>query len=143
MSPFIYDLIAYPVSHPVHPATLKHLSSDLKAFALFMALGVAHATVMYLFSGQAPVWKVLNFAGELERLLNAGHSVETAPEADRPIREEHFARQLLGLGPRFTRKELDRARRRLAAHLHPDRWWNAPPGVRRTHEEAMKRINSA
>jgi hypothetical protein len=43
----------------------------------------------------------------------------------------------------FTRRQLAIARRRLVAKLHPDRWHNAAPSMRRACEEALKRVNAA
>lgn len=53
------------------------------------------------------------------------------------------ARDVLGVGRTFTRKELDAARRRLSTTLHPDRHHDATPAERAAQEEAMKRINAA
>jgi curved DNA-binding protein CbpA len=47
------------------------------------------------------------------------------------------------LGPGFTRRELDAARRRLVRHLHPDHQHGARASVRRAREDALKRINAA
>jgi curved DNA-binding protein CbpA len=52
-------------------------------------------------------------------------------------------RQIFGLGPTFTRRELERARRRLAWDLHPDRHRGASLHERKAREDALKRVNAA
>jgi curved DNA-binding protein CbpA len=47
------------------------------------------------------------------------------------------------LGPTFTRRELERARRRLAWDLHPDRHRGASLHERKAREDALKRVNAA
>lgn len=51
--------------------------------------------------------------------------------------------EIFGLGYHFTRRELDRARRRRVQELHPDRWHTASPKERHAREEALKRVNAA
>jgi hypothetical protein len=53
-------------------------------------------------------------------------------------------RALFGLGDRSTTKtELEKARRRLASELHPDRWSDSPEHARRTREGMRKNVNGA
>lgn len=83
-----------------------------------------------------------DFVGRLRRAL----------DADQERREgRHFPdlhdipalRLLFGLGDRFTARDLDKARRRLAAELHPDRGQDVPERVRRAREEMLKHVNAA
>jgi DnaJ-class molecular chaperone len=50
------------------------------------------------------------------------------------------ARQLLGLGPEATRKEIRAAFRRAARHWHPDR---APAGEEAVSRARMQEVNAA
>jgi hypothetical protein len=83
-----------------------------------------------------------DFAGRLRRALDAGRDLVEGrffPDlADLP-----GLRLLFGLSGRFTKKELDKARRRLAAELHPDRWSDLPERQRQTREEMLKHVNAA
>ena len=67
------------------------------------------------------------------------------PEADEeePLLDGLSGRQLFGLSPVFSRRNLDRARRHLVKELHPDLWHDAKPSSRRAREEALKRVNAA
>ncbi|MFZ1109394.1 MAG: hypothetical protein WAN43_13755 [Rhodomicrobium sp.] len=53
------------------------------------------------------------------------------------------ALKLLALIEPFTRLDLDRARRKLALKLHPDRSLNATSKTRKNREEKLKRVNAA
>ena len=97
------------------------------------------------FGEWTPWWAVNDCGDRLERMLNAERHVATVSEADafNPIRDDLTPRQIFGLGPDFTRRQLDRARRRLVTQLHPDLAYGAQPAVRRAREEALKRVNAA
>jgi len=83
-----------------------------------------------------------DFAGRLRRALDAGQEViEGRYFPD--MNDIPALRLLFGLGDRFTAGELDKARRRLAAELHPDRGRDWPARVRRTREEMLKHVNAA
>jgi len=85
---------------------------------------------------------VVDFADRLGRALHAGQEV---------IEGRYFLnlddvselRDLFGLPPNFTVHELDKARRRLAAELHLDRWQDLEARARQAREEALKNINAA
>jgi preprotein translocase subunit Sec63 len=79
----------------------------------------------------------------LRALLRA---VEVATEPARagvPDFDGMSIREVFGLSSSITRRDLDRARRRLVQELHPDRWQQASPSERRLREEALKRVNAA
>ena len=83
-----------------------------------------------------------DFAGRLRRAIDAGQDLVDGryfPDwNDIPA-----LCALFGLGDRFTIRELDKARRRLASELHPDRWSELPEHARRTREEPLKNVNGA
>jgi len=88
---------------------------------------------------EAPI--VVDFADRLGRALHAGQEVIEGryfPDLD----DASELRDLFGLPPNFTVQELNKARRRLAAELHPDRW-SDKPDARQAREEMMKNINAA
>jgi len=83
-----------------------------------------------------------DFAGRLRRALGAGRDLVEGrffPDLD----DLPGLRLLFGLSGRFTKKELDKARRRLAAELHPDRGSDLPESTRQIHEEMLKHVNAA
>lgn len=83
-----------------------------------------------------------DFSGRLRRAIDAGQDLVEGrhfPDLD----DIPALRSLFGLGDRFTQRELDKARRRLASELHPDRWSDLPEHARRTREEMLKNVNGA
>ncbi len=89
---------------------------------------------------EAPI--VVDFADRLGRALHAGQEVIEGryfPDLD----DASELRDLFGLSPNFTIQELDKARRRLAAELHPDCWQDLEAHARKAREEALKNINAA
>ena len=77
-------------------------------------------------------------------MLRAGHGLQPSNGKEQPKgRSKVTPRELFGLGEQFTAAQLRRAWVGLAHELHPDRWTKASPAVRRTKEEAMKRVNAA
>ena len=82
------------------------------------------------------------FAGRLRRAVDAGQDL---------VEGRYFPDwndipalcALFGLGDRFTIRELDKARRRLASELHPDRSSDLPEHARRAREEMLKNVNGA
>lgn len=53
------------------------------------------------------------------------------------------AREVLGLGTIFSRRELDTARRRMAIYYHPDKWRGKGKALEKAATDAMVRINAA
>lgn len=82
----------------------------------------------------------------MQRLLNAARNVTIMPDLavgqEKPHLDGLSNHQLFGLGPEFSRRNLDRARRRLVKQLHPDLWNDANPSARRGREDALKRVNA-
>ena len=69
----------------------------------------------------------VSFAGRLRYAIDAGQSLVE----DRYFPDWRYIpafRSLFGLGDRFTKKELDKARR-LTSELYQDRWSNLPGHV--------------
>lgn len=124
--------------------TWSHMLTDIWMFAFLGLLGSLHGVMgIYYFSDWHSQNEPRNLAGRLRQMLLAGRGLSHARAADRRAKGAIAPRALFGLGTTFTRKELDRARRRLARAHHPDRWSSAPEPTRRAHEAAMKRINAA
>ncbi len=92
-------------------------------------------------------WAISDCGDRLQRLLNAARNVTIMPELETGQDEPHLDglsdHQLFGLSPVFSRRNLDRARRRLVKELHPDLWQDAKPSARRAREEALKSVNAA
>lgn len=132
----------------VHVPTVDDLRKFAEALPILFAfgtLGALHALGSYL-TAWMDWWLVDDCGDRLERIIKAERHVAIVPEED----DDHHSladgltpEQIFGLGRGFTRRQLDRARRRLVAKLHPDLWYNAKPSVRRAHEEALKRVNAA
>lgn len=86
---------------------------------------------------EAPI--VVDFADRLGRALHAGQEVIEGryfPDLD----DASELRDLFGLPPNFTVQELNKARRRLAAELHPDRWQDLEARARKARDEALKTL---
>lgn len=79
----------------------------------------------------------------LAALLERVTAVPEPAETSVPNFDGMTPYEILGFGPTFTRRALDRARSRLARDLHPDRWHKVSPQERGTREEALKRVNAA
>ena len=89
-------------------------------------------------------WIVDDCGDRLEALLNTGRGVATQRAGrKRRLRDGLAAREVFGLEPGFTMKQLSAARRRLAGRYHPDRWQSEPASAAHAAEEAMKRVNAA
>jgi hypothetical protein len=86
-----------------------------------------------------------DWGDRLEQHLNAANSAAPKEEASAsgPLSDHLLLHQVFGLGPVFTRAELNRARRRLVKELHPDLCQDAKPSTRCAREDALKRINAA
>ena len=132
----------------VRIATFKDLAlrfaEDLPLLLVIGMLGPLHGLYSYFNAWED--WRLIDDCGDrLERILSADRDVAIVSEEGHPLlfSDGLTPEQIFGLGLGFTRRQLDQARRRLAAQLHPDRRHNAAPLVRRAHEEALKRVNAA
>jgi hypothetical protein len=91
-------------------------------------------------------WAIDNCGDRLWQLMFGPRAVEIAPEEVKinvPDFDGMTPREVFGLGLHCTRRELNKARRRLVQELHPDRWQSARPEQRKAREEALKRVNAA
>ena len=91
-------------------------------------------------------WAIDNCGDRLWLLMFGPRAVEVALEpgtAGAPNFDGMTPYEVFGLGLSFTRRALDKARRRLVQELHPDRWHNADPQERKAREEALKGVNAA
>lgn len=116
--------------------------SDLVLLAASSLSGVTYSLVSYLGAWGSP-WLVDDCGDRLEKLLRGTKSISVRPGEGRSIRDGLRDREVLGVPPAYTRKDLDAARRRLAATYHPDKWMQSDPGARAAAEAAMKRVNAA
>ncbi len=113
--------------------------------AMIIGMAVMFGLASFRESSQIQSRPWSEFYGDLlEKALHAGRGLAAAGKQARPrIQKNVSARELLGLGERFTKAELRRAWLRLARELHPDRWASTTPAVRQRKEAAMKRVNAA
>jgi hypothetical protein len=119
-------------------------STDWIFIGSMAALCAAHTLFSY-FGDWHSHWIVDDCGDRLEALLNAGRGVDArSPKSKRGRLEDGLAaREVFGLEPGFALKDLNAARRRMAALYHPDRLQTAPASATRAAEDAMKRINAA
>ena len=104
-----------------------------------------HALVGYYEAWKSP-WKIDDCGDRLWQMLYGPRSVQLPPKpkAKRAPKFDRLTpRQIFGLGPSFTRQQLDQARRKFVQELHPDRWHHLPPQERNALEEALKQVNAA
>jgi len=85
------------------------------------------------------------YSDHLAAALKAGRGIDAAPQHDGPTLPPDgvSARDILGLGPHFTKSDLRRAWVRVARDLHPDHWGTSGPAVQAMKEAALKRVNAA
>jgi len=108
----------------------------------FMAVDTGFALLIwfsqYFFLGyDEDAMAAEDLAGRLRRALDAGQElIEGRYFPD--LNDIPALRLLFGLGDRFTARELGKARRRLAAELHPDRGQDLPERARRAREDMLK-----
>ena len=117
---------------------------DLTNLAWVSGLSAMHTVFSYCYDWHSP-WIVDDCGDRLEALLNTGRGIAiSSPKTRRTrLKDGLAAREVFGLDILWTLKELNAARRRMAAQYHPDRWQTAPPGAAKAAEDAMKRINAA
>lgn len=86
-----------------------------------------------------------DFGDRLQRFIESPRGVSVDVDQSRSMYSLGglTAHELMGLPAQFTRKALDKARRRLAAEFHPDRWHGASAADRAAAEAAMKLANAA
>lgn len=134
----LYLYTASTSSNPAQPLLPQQM-------IYLLAAGAALQGVLSYYGEWVNPWAIEDCGDRLQRLLDAGVSIEVVPQRARksPRADGITPREIFGLGPNFTRRELDQARRRLAKELHPDRWHGAEASARRNAEEALKKINAA
>ncbi len=112
---------------------------------LFVVGATALHTLNSYFAPWVSEWIVDDCGDRLERLLNAGRRIalRSSNKKGQRLQDGLAPHEVFGLGPRFTLKQLNAARRRLATEYHPDRWQTAPASDACAAEEAMKRVNAA
>lgn len=147
---FVASVCSYLVFRAAGFAVLSSVASlqDILSGSnlLILALLAAAHGVAGVYHGD--VWfnsfEPMNLSDNLRRAIDAGRAVSPPRRARKGShRIYELAKDVFGLSPVFTRRELDSARRRLALKNHPDVWMTAPAEVRRAKEGAMKHINEA
>ena len=109
------------------------------------AMALLHALTSYFEQWSNP-WLIENCGDRLWQLMYGPRQVEMARDPSRldiPDFDGMSPREVFGLPPDFTRRDLDAARRRLVLILHPDRWHHADARDRLVREESLKRVNVA
>ena len=98
-------------------------------------------------NGWTDPWVIDDTGDRLQQLLEASHDIVLAKKSCSKKKRRSVGslspREIFGLGPGFTRKQLNQSRRRLVTKLHPDRWHSASPSERLAREEVLKRVNAA
>jgi hypothetical protein len=141
----IVSLLAFSMDYrPITADEVRRIAIDGQFYLLLAFMASLHAFNSYL-GEWTNWWRINNCGDRLEQILNAQRHVATTSDIDEmaTLADGLTSRQIFGLAPGFTRRQLDRARRRLVTKLHPDLWPNATPAFRRAREEALKRVNAA
>jgi hypothetical protein len=129
--------------------TRRPLPADVGAEFWLVVLISASAPIYALlsyFEAWINPWVIDNCGDRLWQFMFGPRAVEIAPDKikiDVPDFDGMTPREIFGMGLRFTRRELDKARRRLVQEMHPDRWHHASVFERTAREEALKRVNAA
>ena len=126
-------------------AAWDSLPNELALSMMISVTAVLHAVLGY-FEDWVDPWAVENCGARLRQHIYGPRGVGIPPEPEKvsaPNFDGLTPRQVFGLGPNFTRRDLDRKRRRMAQDLHPDLWHSAGPHERKAREEALKRVNAA
>lgn len=125
--------------------TGSQMVSELQLVAMISITAPMYALMGYFEAWRNP-WAIDNCGDRLWQIIYGSRAVEIAPEEERidvPSFDGMTPHQVFGVGPSFTRRELDQARRKLVQELHPDRWHHASTKERKAREEALKRVNAA
>lgn len=122
--------------------TLDRVLRDVLFFAMIGASGALWALSSYL-GPWTNAWIVDNCGDRLERMLNAGRALATETDQHPASLLGLSAKELFGLDYRFSLRELQAARRRLAKKFHPDLWAKATLLQCRAAGAAMQRVNAA
>lgn len=118
---------------------------DELGVTVLISITVPFLAMIGYFEAWKNPWAIENAGDRLWEILYGprGISLQPEPEDPAPNFDGMSPQEIFGLGHHFTRRELDRARRRLVQDLHPDRWHSASPKERHIREEALKRVNAA
>jgi hypothetical protein len=136
LTPFL-ALIYLGIENP------KTISTDIQFMAMYSGGALLLALSQYFLLGyDEDALAGEDFVDRLRRALDAGRDLVEGrffPDLD----DLPALRLLFGLSGRFTKKEFDKARRRFATELHPDRWSDLPEQARQSREELLKHVNAA
>ncbi|MGA9763460.1 MAG: hypothetical protein WBQ49_02130 [Rhodomicrobium sp.] len=154
-----FDLLALSIDE--HGFTISSNVSSIKTdtfSSIMVCLFVLEAagTYFWMAKGHKPLPDI-DYVKQFEDFLKSERSTKRRREqtsAQQGYNTGSFApnnsvdpqaelRILFGLGDKFSKADLQRARRRLAAFYHPDRWLHATSKVRAEKENEFKLINAA
>jgi hypothetical protein len=131
------------VAIKMSPIWILGASLDPGGYAITAAFMMVLTANSYFFMGYEEDWLFASFHDRLKKALGAGKDIGFETFRAAGSDDLQSLCEIFGLSTTFTRKQLDRARRRLASELHPDRWPHAKPSVRHAREEALKGVNAA
>ncbi len=126
------------------PFTARWIREHLIVVATVSRMGPLEAVGGYFSAWRQP-WSIDNCGERLRQMLHGPRALLRAEGVeDRPPSFDGLSpREIFGLGPAYTHRELDAARRRLVWDLHPDRHPRMQPSERLAREQALKRVNAA
>lgn len=124
--------------------THVELLTNLKVAVAISIVAPLESALSFFMEWQRP-WTIDNCGDRLSQLLYGSPEVATnrAGADETPCFDGLSPREIFSLGPTFTKRELDKARRRLIWELHPDRQQRISQRERVAREEVLKRVNAA
>lgn len=125
------------------PLTARQIQEHLIVAAAVSLFAPLEAVGGYCDAWRQP-WTIDNCGERLREMLHGPRALLRAEGAgDRPLSFDGLSpREIFGLGPAYTLRELNAARRRLVWDLHPDRHPRMQPGERHAREQALKHVNA-
>lgn len=126
------------------PLTAQQIQEHLIVAAAISLMAPLEAVGSYCDAWRQQ-WAIDNCGERLWQLLHGPRGLTLAdPAADTaPCFVGLSPREIFGLGPTYTRRELDAARRLLVWDLHPDRHPRMLPSERQAREQALKQVDAA
>jgi len=126
------------------PIPLANALTELGIAALISVTVPFLGLIGYFETWKNP-WAIENAGDRLWEILYGPRDIrlQPEPETNTPNFDGMSPHEIFGLGLMFSRRELDRARRKFVQKLHPDLWHSASPKERHAREEALKLVNAA
>jgi hypothetical protein len=128
------------------PLPADEIVAHLKLAAIVSVAAPLEALIAYSQAWRRP-WAVDNCGDRLWQLLHGPRAMAASPRSGKNEPDLNVdgltPREIFGLGPSFSRRDLDKARRRLVWDLHPDRQRGSSVRERNAREAALKQVNAA